>query len=126
MKNKKVEVINNKMYEMEEANKKYRLRELRVWWEYMKGTPMAMYWTMLLYIHTHTHTHVHSYQTVQYLLTRLIINPMTDNWIFLSQIEAFDDFNTISKYTPANPDVKHPNINEIRSMGGWVVDKYVS
>ena len=31
MKNKKVEVINNKMYEMEEANKKYRLRELRVW-----------------------------------------------------------------------------------------------
>jgi hypothetical protein len=28
--------------------------------------------------------------------------------MFLSQIEAFDDFNTISKYTPANPDVKHP------------------
>jgi hypothetical protein len=38
--------------------------------------------------------------------------------MFLSQIEAFDDFNTISKYTPANPDVKHPEGGEEKKWRG--------
>ena len=54
------------------------------------------------------------------------MRPITDNWMFLSQIEAFDDFNTISKYTPANPDVKHPEgggekrgVKENGERGWW-------
>ena len=31
-----------------------------------------------------------------------------------THIDAFEDFNTISKYTPAKPDVKHPIITDIR------------
>lgn len=32
--------------------------------------------------------------------------------MFRSQIEALEDFNTISKYTPANPEVKQPDTKE--------------
>jgi hypothetical protein len=45
-------------------------------------------------------------------LTKLIAMPITDSWMFRSQIEAFEDFRTISKYTPANPEVKQPDANK--------------
>jgi hypothetical protein len=45
-------------------------------------------------------------------LTMLIAMPITDSWMFRSQIEAFEDFRTISKYTPANPEVKQPDADK--------------
>jgi hypothetical protein len=36
--------------------------------------------------------------------------------MFLIHIDAFEDFNTISKYTPANPDVRQP-IEKVNKEG---------
>ena len=58
-----------------------------------------------------------------YELTILIAIPIKESWMFLIQIEAFDDFNTISKYTPAKPDVKHPLRKSKREEKMEVIEK---
>lgn len=45
-----------------------------------------------------------------------------DNWTFRTHRSAFEPLRTISKYTPARPDVKHANETAINPTKGFIAE----